>query len=47
MSFGQKSVGQISFSQHVMVTSVGQNVRTSNGAVNLGDVSSAKSVKGI
>jgi hypothetical protein len=33
-SFDRKSVGQTSFSQHMMVTSVGQNVRTSNVTVN-------------
>jgi hypothetical protein len=30
MSFGQKSIGQMSYAQQVMVTSVGQNIRTSN-----------------
>ncbi len=29
-SFGRKSMGLMSFSQHVMVMSVSQNIRTSN-----------------
>jgi hypothetical protein len=37
MSFGRKSIGQMSFIQHTMVKSVGQNVRTSNITADLGD----------
>jgi hypothetical protein len=33
MPFGRKPIGQTAFSQHVMVTSVGQNIRTSNAAI--------------
>jgi len=33
-SFGQKSIGGMSFSQDVMVMSVGQNVRTSKVTIN-------------
>jgi len=37
MSLDQKSIGQMSCNQHIIVTLVGQNVRTSNVAVNWGD----------
>ncbi len=36
LSFGQKSIGQTSFSQHVMVIPVGWNIMTSNVIVNWG-----------
>ncbi len=32
-SFGQKSIGQMSFSQQVMLMPVGENVRNSNSSV--------------
>jgi hypothetical protein len=32
-TFDQKSIGRMSFNRHVMVTSVGQKVRTSNVTV--------------
>ncbi len=35
-SFGQTSICQMSFSQHIVVISVGQNVRTSNITTNRG-----------
>jgi hypothetical protein len=34
--FGQKLIDHMSFSQHIMVMSVGQNVRTSNVTINWG-----------
>ncbi len=36
-SFGRKSIGQMTFSWHVMVRSVGQNDRTNDIIVNSGD----------
>ncbi len=37
MSFDRKSIGQTSFSQHILVIIVGQNVGTNNITMNWGD----------